>query len=323
MTALIRPLENVKPSPASLLVILGMLLIGWQASTGMIPLLGQWIVFTGLLVGAGIPHGALDHLVSRETAIRTGQPFSWGRFLTKYLASMIVYGLVWFVFPSLSLVVFLVVSAWHFGETDIERVPSVLSWTITRFAMGSFVIMFILLTHPAEVTPILERITNYNVPVLSVWQRALPHSSSVWQYWALATGGLFGLSLQFRPVSIDWFRLSQLVIILAIGYWLPLLLAFGLYFGGWHALSSFQTICGYLDRDTQHASTGRQIWLKSLPFTALALISLAVFAWWWQLSARHWDPLPLLFVFLSVITLPHLHVLHGMNSQLDDQLEKV
>ncbi|MFD2572912.1 Brp/Blh family beta-carotene 15,15'-dioxygenase [Spirosoma soli] len=320
MARLIHRLRRTMHSPISLLIALGLLLVGWQTVVGTIPLVGQWIVFATLLLGAGIPHGALDHLISRETALRSGKRFSWTWFFIRYLALMLLYSIAWFIVPSASLIIFLVVSAWHFGETDIEHVPSTASWIVTRFMVGSFVIAFILLTHPTEVTPILERITHHHPQVLSVWQRVTQYSTSVWQSWALVTVCLFGVSVQLKPVGMNWPRLGRLTVILALGYWLPLLLAFGLYFGGWHALNSFQSISAYLRQGRRIASTDQQIWLKSLPFTGLALISLGVFVWWWQRSAHDWDPLPLLFVFLSVITLPHLDVFHGMHNQIDGQV---
>lgn len=317
MAALTSPLNRITTTPSYLTIALGLMLVGWQSLAGPLPEWVQWVVFAVLLFGAGIPHGALDHLIDQETAARQGKSFSIVWFLAKYLLTMAVYGLAWFAFPALSLAIFLLISAWHFGETDIERVPATPTWTITRFVAGSFVLAFILLTHQAEVTPILERITQNNEATMSVWRRGVRYASSVWLYWGLLTGYLFVRAYRQRPVAIDWFRLVRLAMVLALGYWLPLLLAFGLYFGGWHALSSFQTIYGYLKQNQQTTLTAGQIWLKSLPFTALALVSLAAFGWWWQHYAQQWDPLPLLFIFLSLITLPHLNVMHGMNSRVE------
>lgn len=313
MATLTQPLHRITTTPTYLTIALGSALVGWQWAAGSLPAPVQWLVVAGLLVGTGIPHGALDHRIDRETATRQGRSFSLIGFLAKYLLTMVVYGLAWFVAPALSLLLFLLISAWHFGETDIERVPLTPAWTVTRFVAGGFVLAFILLTHAAEVTPILDRITHGDALTKTVWQQGLRYGPAVWLYWGLLTGYLFVRAYRLRPVGIDWFRLGRLAVVLGLGYPLPLLLAFSLYFGGWHALSSFQTIYRYLNHSQATTLTARQIWLKSVPFTALALVSLAGLAWWWQQYASQWDPLPLLFVFLSLITLPHLNVMHGMN----------
>jgi len=303
--------------PASLLIAFGIILAGWQQLVGSIPDWAQWFVFGSLFIGAGIPHGALDHLISRQTALRTGHRFSWFRFLTRYLLLMAAYGLLWVFFPSFSLLLFLAGSAWHFGETDLENVPNTWLWTLTRFAMGGFVIVFILLTHTTEVTPVLERITYHHPTTLSVWNWAIHHTSKVGSFGVLITVGLFTMAYRQVPAWIKWGRLSQMAVVLFLGCWLPLLISFALYFGGWHALSSFQSICIYLKHNQPDRLTAAQLWLQSLPFTALALLGLAIFTSWWHSQVHQQDPLPVLFIFLSIITVPHLHALHGMNTLMN------
>lgn len=318
MAALNPLFQGIKATPTYLTILLGGVLVGWQALAGALPGRVQVAVFAVLLFGTGIPHGALDHLIDRETAVRQGKSFSTVGFLAKYLLTMAVFGSAWVWFPAFSLALFLLISAWHFGETDIERVPPTLSWTFARLAAGGFVLVFILVTHAAEVTPLLERITHHHALTLSVWYRILPHATSAWLGWGLLTGCAFGWAFKSEPVVIDWLRLARLGVVLVLGYQLPLLLAFSLYFGGWHALSSFQTIYGYLKQTQPTTLTAGRIWLKSLPFTALGIAFLAVSTWGWLRYAHAWDPLPLLFIFLSLITLPHLNVMHGMNSRVGE-----
>ncbi|MFD2937668.1 Brp/Blh family beta-carotene 15,15'-dioxygenase [Spirosoma flavum] len=306
-------------TPTYLSIALGMVLVGWQAEVGTLSVTVQWIVFASLLVSVGIPHGALDHLIARETASRAGKTFSLSWFVVRYLLIMIVYGTTWFLFPGLSLGLFLLMSIWHFGETDIERVPSTLIWSVVRLMVGGFVLAFILLTHPTEVTPVLKHMTLNHLLIVSLWQTALSHSWLLLWGWGLLTVCLFRIAFQQSPVIVDWLRLARLAIILALGFALPLLLAFGLYFSGWHALNSFQMTYGYLQhsrRPKQPVVTAGQIWMNSLPLTAIALAFCSALAWWWPYSTLVEDPLRLFFVFLSLITLPHLCVLHIMNNQL-------
>lgn len=304
------------PVPTDLTLALGIVLVGWQTAAGTLPTEVQMAVFVGLLAGAGVPHGALDHLIDRETAVRQRKPFSLVGFLTKYLLTVVVYGLLWLWAPVFCLALFLLGSAWHFGETDIERVPPAPVWTLTRFVAGGFVLAFLLLTHVAEVTPVLERITRQDFLAMHVWQVFSTHAVLVLLCWGLLTGGLFGWALQTCYVPVNGVRLARLGLLLVLCSWLPLLPAFGLYFGGWHALISFSAIGTYLRQTGSPVRVIWQIWSKSLPFTGLAVLGLALFGWLCRQYAPGWDPLPLVFIFLSLITLPHLSVIHDMNSRL-------
>jgi len=303
----------LSPVLTDLTLALGIILVGWQTVAGGLPTEVQVVAFVGLLAGAGVPHGALDHLIDKETATRQKKPFSMTWFLAKYLLIVSVYGLIWLWVPAFCLGLFLIGSAWHFGETDIERVPPTPVWMLTRFVAGGFVLAFILLTHSAEVTPILERITHQNPLAMAVWQWFSTSTGVILPAWAILTVGLFWLALRVCHVTVDGIRLARLGALLVLCYYLPLLPAFGLYFGGWHALSSFCTIGTYLRQTGSSARVIWQVWLKSLPFTGFALLGLALFGWLCRQWAPGWDPLPLVFVFLSLITLPHLSVMHGMN----------
>ena len=72
------------------------------------------LLIFGLLV-VGIPHGALDHLtgfISNKKKISL-------KFIMIYLALMVPIFLLWYWFPVLGLIFFLIYSSWHFGQTDM------------------------------------------------------------------------------------------------------------------------------------------------------------------------------------------------------------
>lgn len=318
MEALIRLYSWLRQTPSWLSIGLGILLLIWQLTVGHLPVNLQIGVVAVLLFGIGIPHGAIDHLIDEETARRTNRVYSLGIFLGKYLLTMAVYGLCWYLFPALSLLLFLLISAWHFGETDVENVPLTLPWTVVRLGWGSWVLAFILLTHTDDVTPILARLTQGNPIPGAIWQWSIAHRPLLLGGGLGALAGLFGIAQKGHPVSHDYVRFGRLALVLLLAWPLPLLVAFALYFGGWHALSSFQHIVRYLQHRPHNPLSGRQVWVQSVPFTALALAGLLLFGGWWYVYAQAWDPLPLFFLFLSLITLPHLNVMHGMNRRVND-----
>ena len=296
----------------------GFLLLLWQQGVGDLAPSVQIAFFAFFIFFTGIPHGAIDHLVEKETAERQQKRFNLPIFLAKYVLTMLFYALVWFFLPSLSLLFFILMSAWHFGETDIENAPPTPFWNGARFTFGCFILLWILFFHAAEVTPILERISKNNGIVLTVWLSLVNVRITTLIILAALTGGFAYFAHQNSPIYVDKIRCLRLTLIITLTYFLPLLPAFALYFGGWHALCSFSNIHAYLLRmnDNSTASSPYSIlktWSKTLLFSLLAFLSLAFVVWYWLRFYQTWDALPLLFIFLSLITLPHLNVMHRMS----------
>jgi hypothetical protein len=59
------------------------------------------------------------------------------------------------------------------------------------------------------------------------------------------------------------------------------------------------------------------MWRRTMPMTILAALFFVIASFLWSLAGITSDPLPVIFIFLSVITLPHLDVMNQMikNSQ--------
>jgi beta-carotene 15,15'-dioxygenase len=307
---------KILETPTLISVFAGLTLVVWQYMAGSIPPSVQITFFALFIFLTGIPHGAIDHLVEKETAERQQKTFNMPFFLLKYISTMLFYGLMWYVLPSISLLFFIVISAWHFGETDIEKAPSTPLWNITRFIFGSFTLLWILLFHAQETTPILERISQNSLFVMPIWSKAVEFTMPILIASILIFMAFFYLAFKKNTIKIDKNRALRLSFILILTYSLPLLPAFALYFGGWHALCSFKTIHDYLLKNCDNKPpiySAINVWTKTLFFTFLAFISLAFSVWYWLHFLQTWDPLPLLFIFLSLITLPHLNVMHGMN----------
>lgn len=316
MEKLAKPFLYFVQTPTLLSIILGVLLLILQAIQGSLDPSVQIIFFLFFLFLTGIPHGALDHLVERRTAQKQQKTYSFSVFLSKYVATMVIYGLLWYTSPTVSLLFFLFISAWHFGETDLENVPSTVSWSITRFLLGGLILSVLLLTHAEEVAPIWRRIVQNNEFALSIWQFSADYAPVLLSLWATFFIGFFALSYRQSVVYFDKMRLLRLVCILVLTCFLPLLPAFALYFGGWHALNSFHSIQKYLIQDEPiTVKSALVIWLKALPFTFLALVFSSFSVWYWQRFLQSWDFIPLLFIFLSLITLPHLNVMHSVNQR--------
>jgi Brp/Blh family beta-carotene 15,15'-monooxygenase len=261
----------------------------------------------------GIPHGALDHIVANANNVKLGKRFHFGKFLLKYIFAVILYAICWIYLPSISLLFFLFISAWHFGETDIPNFNKQWLWNINRILWGSFVLLLILLTHQQETETILLRITSNARWVNITWTFLCKHQISVLSLIGLPVLLLSVLNAIKHKQQFSYTGFLNLIIILAISIYLPLLPAFAIYFGGWHAIRSFEMIFGFLR--TQQAYKQMNImgmWKKTMPMTILAALFFVIASYTWSSIGITSDPLPVVFIFLSVITLPHLDVMNEM-----------
>lgn len=294
-------------------VILGLALLYWQEMSGGIPFKIQVAYFVAMIALTGIPHGALDHIVARVNDIKNGKQFQFTHFLFKYLLAILFYATCWVFFPALSLLLFLVISAWHFGETDIPNSKKEWLWNINRFLWGSFVLLLILLTHQKETETILIRITSNSAAVIASWNYVGSEKIYVLSGLGSLVAMLSFLSHFNNSKQFPLLTLLNLVAILAIGVYLPLLPSFALYFGGWHAIRSFEMIFTFLKTQQNHKHIDAiGMWKKTMPMTIMAALFFVVASFLWSLSGITSDPLPVIFIFLSVITLPHLDVMNQM-----------
>ena len=218
-------------------------------------------------------------------------------------------------FPVLSLLLFLVISAWHFGETDLDNVPSTVGWSVARFVAGGWVLAFILLSHVPETTPILSRIVQGNAGVMQTWAMLTRQAAPVLVGWFILLVVFVVVANRNNPAPINGWRLARLGAVLLLTYPLPLLPAFVLYFCGWHALNSFGTIRTYLQLPANSIQSAWKLWWQALPLTIAAVFFLSVCTALWSSYLPEIDPIPCLFILLSTITLPHIRVMHKLYSK--------
>jgi Brp/Blh family beta-carotene 15,15'-monooxygenase len=293
--------------------LIGLVLIACQSFWGNLPISIQLTYFIAMIALTGIPHGALDHIVANANNVKLGKRFHFGKFLLKYVLAVVMYAICWIYLPSISLLFFLIISAWHFGETDIPNFNKQWLWNINRILWGSFVLLLILLTHQQETETILLRITSNATWVTLSWTFLCKHQISVLSAIGIPVLLLSGLNAIKHKEQFSYTCFLNLIIILAISIYLPLLPAFAIYFGGWHAIRSFEMIFGFLTTQQAHKQMNIMgMWKKTMPMTILAALFFVIASYTWSSIGITSDPLPVVFIFLSVITLPHLDVMNEM-----------
>lgn len=290
--------------------LIGLLLFAWQQYDGEIPMKIQLMYFAIMIGATGIPHGALDHIIAKTSATSNGQSFSIQQFLGRYILAILLYSASWIFFPGISLIIFLAISAWHFGETDLSNADETWQWNLSRLLWGSLVLMLILLSHFEETASVVLRITKES-EIAQITLDYIKNNST--HYFSVVISLFFTtatIAHRKNKISISYLYIINLVSILILCSQLPLLPAFALYFGGWHAIRSFEIIFKFLhDAKEEMASKPLTMWKNALPMTFLAAFGFIFMAFIWKGTGMKMDPLPAIFIFLSIITLPHLDVM--------------
>jgi len=272
-----------------------------------------------LIAGLGIPHGATDHRIFHFLLHRKGGQAGMMRFYGGYLGLMLIYALLWWWSPGFSLLIFLLTSMYHFGQSNWNYVnlgsgPQVLLYLI----YGAFVLFVPILAHFETAQPIVE----------SIIQRPLTQVSPL-----MLHGGIGGITiLNLGAIHLLWMRgkltnqevLAEVLntfILLVLFLFTPLLLGFALYFSCWHSLSSIHDQIAFFQKHMPGYRLKNYV-KEALPYTGLAIFGLLIMIWCSnsiQLDAA-WG---ILFIFLSLVTLPHLlliELLYGTGQSVGVEL---
>lgn len=270
------------------------------------------IVFVVSILLTGIPHGALDHLVEKKHAELNGQRFQLTTFLLNYIIRMVLYGIVWWVSPTIGLIVFFVISGWHFGETDLQYITGknkVLDWLMAT-TYGLFVLAVLLLNHIEETAEILSYFPSPG------WDTSLMKLENTTKTLLQNMLGILFLSVfvfhlifykgNFISYLYVFISLAVLVLLLIE---LPLLVGFTVYFSWWHSLRTLHRIAHFLETQTAEIISIRQLAVQAIPFSLLAFLGIAGLVWWGGYSGQMSLVLVGLFIGIALLTAPHLEVM--------------
>lgn len=265
----------------------------------LVPMLLQFPMLQGVLsllglVFLGIPHGGNDFFYRKEKNTKGSV-----RFLAMYMGVMLLYLCLWYVWPGLSLLVFLLISIHHFGQSNFNNHKIV---SMDSVLWGSWLVVFPVLRHSAEVFGIFGDMLGGKVPWVGI--------DGVLGPWGLAAisvgfGLVYGVVL-FRKHRQGWIHYLIQWFLVTVWYWItPLLLGFVVVFCFWHALQSMQYQLDYVSE--KYNQNRRKTLMGFVPFGLMALVGMA-FLLRFDLASN----LAFAFVLLSLVTLPHVVVMDGL-----------
>lgn len=249
----------------------------------------EWVLIVTVLVTVGIPHGSLDHLLSNPNLNLRGLI----RFIGKYIAIILIYLFIWIFLPVPALIMFLGMSAYHFGQSHFINLPLTYQKEITYFSTGIFYLSVILWGDFSQTTLILSTIApmgnleDYGWPVIFI-----SFFSSAY------------LIPRNQPKR-GFPMLMEMLFVGTIFYYLPLLVGFILYFGFWHSLPSMHAAYRSL-RQHFFKKPLKTFIGKMIPFTAVSIGGIAVILLILYPRNETEDLVLLFFIIISLISAPHI-----------------
>ena len=271
----------------------------------------QFVCFIVGIVLLGIPHGAADMLVATKNA-SCKKSFSATNFHLNYAGRLILFALLFWLFPVATNLLFILCASFHFGETDL------ISFNTANKAGKFFITSYGILILFVIILPHFETL----IPLFGLFKSGLKNEVLIsyidtYRYYLLIiTVIIFILitiwylltnSVKHKIFFLFFIEYISLLIIL---YNLPMILGFTFYFVLWHSLFSLKNIFQYLGKDgmISHGVIAKQISLYSL----IAFLGFFVFAFAGVLILNYNSLIAYVFLLLAVLTAPHMQVMHHM-----------
>jgi Brp/Blh family beta-carotene 15,15'-monooxygenase len=222
--------------------------------------LGWQVVLALTALAIGIPHGAMDHIVT----VPKFRVVRMTLFITAYLG--VVALAVWAIltFNVIGFIAVVVMSAVHFGIGDaafiaeIDRRRGVRSALATRlsYALPAGFVPVLIPLVGSQTDVALEAVN----PILIGWDGGL---AQVFFAACLVAAALAALWL---AITRRWRDLLDLALLTALALFTPPLVAFAIYFGTWHAMRHTARLTLELERSQQAYAAGNLFgaWWRSV-----------------------------------------------------------
>ncbi len=267
--------------------------------------------FFGLvMILIGLPHGAVDHLIHiRQKQSKELTATTLGRFMRSYLIMIALYGLVWYLLPAVSLGLFIGLSCYHFGQSQLyyffkrEGFFAAMAYAFWGLTVLSYIICWNSQDSIALISTVL--------PGFGEWLVNSPLAANLWYLpWVLSIVPVVFLGSRLRrlPFDIVLWEGGSLLVIGLVSYYCGLLVAFSVYFGFWHSSKSLRAIVRSF-RSLHPNYNYYRFYKEAFLFSAVSVAGmglLLVGTYYFPIGIH---PVMLFFVLISLLTFPHMVIL--------------
>lgn len=263
----------------------------------------QLIVGFLLILSFGIAHGANDLLLIKK--IYEEREKSYWKSLLEYLITIFIAILLFSFIPWLAMLLFIIVSSYHFGEQHWENKyihDNKIANTLFHIIYGLFILLLLFHFHDKEVINIMLGITGIDFRFISISSLL---KCNGYLLIAIFSYNYFTNKLFQKIVAIELLYLLVFAIIFKVG---SLIWAFAIYFIFWHSIPSLLDQIKFLFGEVSifsfksYCKSAFLYWLISI-VGILALYFLLK-------DYKIFDSI--FFSFLAAITFPHVIVIERM-----------
>ena len=251
----------------------------------------------------GIPHGAIDNVI-----LQSEYKMSKFKFYGLYILSIVLYTLMWFILPIYAFLLFLLISAYHFGESQLVNHLSKIKIKKLIFLLwGVALISTLFYYNKKELSNLFY--SNYDTKNLNYILK-----SNIIKYIyvfsnIILVAYLIYLSFykQISKYEINK-EIFQIFLIHLTFFLFPIIISFTLYFVFLHSLKALTQEFNYLNQKVEKTSIIKFIKIL-FPHSFISLIFVSVLIILSQKNFIDISELLLLIISISVITLPHAVVM--------------
>ena len=262
------------------------------------------MIYFFLVLLFGIIHGANDiYLIIRGNS--KNKKISKTTFVYVFIVLLIT--LIFFSFPLLSLIFFVLFSCYHFGEQQWTIIDENIDSGPHFFSSGLLIFSTLFYFHRNEVIEIVFMISNFIV-------------IDFFKYLLITSILLTLISLLINYKRVKSQILNQIILfpLLIIAFsQLSLFNSFALYFVIYHSIPSILEQTNFLYGSSTFPLI-KKYFITALPYWITALIGLLVF--YLIFSKNFTFSLDIFFSFLAAITFPHVIVIYKMKKITNDKI---
>ena len=267
----------------------------------------------------GIPHGAIDHIVTSSIYNLSNSIYDQAKFYLYYLIMMGIMTGIWIFNPTLGFIIFACLTIYHFGQADLEHFDIDLRIKKILFiSRGTMIMGLIVFGDPAYTSPILFDITGFNLLNSHILSQYYPIL-----FWFLPLQYFFVQTIIFIRAGISGHDLMRITfdstIIFALFAVVNPILAFSVFFGLWHSLGHVKEMLSFFNKTGRQMSIGT-FYIKALPLNIITLVGIAVVYWGTVTYNIQLQIVSILFIIISVLTLPHMFIVEKMYSFLRNRI---
>ena len=257
-----------------------------------------------LIFSFGILHGSNDMLLI--SAIKnSNSKYPFFTVLGTYLLTVGLAVVLFYFFPMVALILFIIFSAFHFGEQHWSYREFQISRPIQNgfyFVYGLFILQTLFIINIDEVIAVVLSITGYAIHQSVIIIFFIGNAVLLVGY----MGYLFINLKVFKSVIVlELFYLLVFSIIFSAS---SLIWGFTIYFILWHSIPSLFEQVNFIYKDFNKKSVFNYI-IKALPYWIISLIGMAVVYFIFKEEKMFYA---IFFSFIAAVTFPHALIINTM-----------